>query len=60
MTRRKFIRKMTGAAAVFILGVRRVGEKVSPRRFIRAVSSGKYPGTVRPLHKVTGPGKWSG
>jgi hypothetical protein len=60
MTRRKFIKQVLKAGAAIIVGVSWLTEKASPRRFIRAVRLGKYPGSLKPLQDVDKQGKWNG
>jgi len=59
MTRRKFIRKLTGAGAAIVAGVSWLACK-GPRKFVRAVGVKKYPGALKPMKDISGPGKWSG
>jgi hypothetical protein len=59
MTRRKFIRRLTKAVVGIFAGVSWLARK-APRRFVRAVPIKKYPGVLKPLEDISGPGKWSG
>jgi hypothetical protein len=60
MTRRKFIQDLIKGGAAIIVGVCWLAEKASPRKFIRAVRLGKYPGSLKPLQDVHKQSKWSG
>jgi hypothetical protein len=60
MTRRKFIQQFLKAGAAVIVGACWIAKKASPRRFIRAVKLGKYPGSLRPLPDIHKQSKWSG
>ena len=59
MTRRKFIRKLTGSTAAIVAGVSWLACK-APRKFARAVRIRKYPGVLKPMKDISGPSKWSG
>jgi len=60
MTRRKFIQELIKGGAAIVVGVYWLAEKTSPRKFIRAVRLGKYPGSLKPLADIHKQGKWSG
>jgi hypothetical protein len=60
MTRRKFIRRLMTAASAICVGASWLGRKATPRRFVRAVRTGKYPGVLKPLGDISSPGKWGG
>jgi hypothetical protein len=60
MTRRKFIRKLISAGSALIAGTSWLAQKTTPRRFVWASRSKKYPGTVKTLDAVSKNGKWSG
>ncbi len=60
MTRRRLVRTLTGAASAVCVGLCWVGQKVSPRRMVRAVRLGRYPGKVVPMNDVSKQSKWSG
>jgi hypothetical protein len=60
MTRRKFIQELIKAGSAIVIGVCWLAEKASPRKFIRAVRLGKYPGSLKPLQDVNKQSKWSG
>ena len=60
MTRRKFIKKLITAASVVVGGAGVLAKKADPRRFVRAVRTKFYPGSLKPLRDVTRQGKWSG
>jgi hypothetical protein len=59
MTRRKFTVFLTGLIAGAAAGLFRFG-RAAPRRFVRAVRLGKYPGRVVPMGDVRRRAKWSG
>ncbi len=60
MTRRQFIRTLFMAGAAASIGLFRMAQQAVPRRMIRAVATGRYPGRLRPLRQVDQPGKWRG
>lgn len=60
VTRRKFVQVMTGAASLVCAGLFWVGRRASPRRVVRALRLGKYPGEVVPMEDVCQQSKWSG
>jgi hypothetical protein len=60
MTRRKFVKKLLGAAAAVAVGAKWFAEKAAPRRFVRALRADRYPGSLKPLGEVLKEGKWSG
>ncbi len=60
MTRREFFQSILKTASAIAIGVYFIGEKVSPRKFIRAVRQKKYPGSIKPLSDINTEGKWNG
>ena len=60
MTRRKFIRKSIEAVCAIVTGAGWLAKKAVPRRFIRAVRLGKFPGSLRSLGDINKQSKWSG
>jgi len=60
MTRRKFVRKLIAAGSAIVGCASWLGRKAAPQRFVRAVRAKKYPGVLKPLRDITGPGKWGG
>lgn len=60
MTRREFIQEIFKTSLAVITGIWFWAKKVAPRRFTRALKHNKYPGSVKSLQKIDGPGKWSG
>jgi len=64
MTRREFVQfvlKTASAIPICIgIGAYFITEKVSPRKFIRAVRQKKYPGSVKQLSNINTQGKWNG
>ena len=60
MTRRRFIQKLTKTGSAILVGASWLAKKAAPRKFVRAVRLGKYPGPVRPLRDISEQGKWSG
>jgi hypothetical protein len=60
MKRREFIGRVLGIGSVVLLGVGRMAKRVVPRRFVRAVNFGRYPGGFRPPHDIFSQSKWSG
>ncbi len=60
MTRRKFIQKLAGAGSVTFIGIWWLIKKAAPRKFILAVRTSWYPGSVRPLQDIDKQAKWSG
>jgi len=60
MTRRQFIQLVLKTASAFVIGAYFIGEKVSPRKYIRALQHKKYPGGIKPLSDINTQGKWSG
>jgi hypothetical protein len=60
ITRRRFVRAVAGAASAACVGLCWVGQRVSPRRIVRAVRLGKYPGVVVPMDDISKQSKWSG
>jgi len=60
MTRRRFVRAIAGAASAICGGLYWVGQRASPRRIVRAVRLGKYPGEVVPMGDIGRQSKWSG
>jgi hypothetical protein len=60
MTRRKFIQELLKGGAAIIIGVSWLAEKTLPRKFVRAVRLGEYPGSLKPLKDIHKQSKWSG
>jgi len=60
MTRREFIQFVLKTASAIAVGAYFITDKVSPRRFIRAVRQKKYPGSIKQLSNINTQGKWSG
>jgi hypothetical protein len=60
MTRRRFIQKLMRAGSAILIGTSWLAKKAAPRKFVRAVRLGKYPGPLRPLDNISTQGKWSG
>jgi len=60
MTRRKFIKKAIQASSAIVVGVWWLAKKAVPRRFVQAVKTKKYPGSLKPLQNIFKPAKWSG
>jgi hypothetical protein len=60
MTRREFIQSILKTASAIAISAYFIGEKVSPRKFIRAIRQKKYPGSIKPLSGINTQGKWSG
>jgi hypothetical protein len=60
MTRREFIQFVLKTASAIAVGAYFITDKVSPRRFIRAVRQKKYPGSVKQLSNINTQGKWRG
>lgn len=60
MTRRKFMEKLIKAGSAVVVGICWMAKKASPRKFVWANRVKKYPGSLKPLKDISGPGKWSG
>ena len=60
MTRREFIKSLTGVVVASLTGIRWLAKTVMPRRFVRASGVKKYPGTLIPMGDVSQESKWSG
>jgi hypothetical protein len=60
MTRREFVQFVLKTASAIAVGAYFITDKVSPRRFIRAVRQKKYPGSVKQLSNINTQGKWRG
>jgi len=60
MTRRKFIQKLLKAGSTIVISTSWLAKKTVPRKFVRAVRLGKYPGSLRPLRDISKQNKWSG
>jgi hypothetical protein len=60
VTRRRFVQVLAGAASALCAGLFWVGRKASPRRVVRALRLGTYPGEVVPMEDVGQQSKWSG
>jgi len=59
MTRRTFVIRLTTFASCVAAGLFRLG-RAAPRRFVRAVRWGKYPGRIVPMGDLREQAKWSG
>ncbi len=60
VTRRKFVQVLAGAGSALSAGLFWIGRKASPRRVVRALRLGRYPGEVVPMQDVSQQAKWSG
>jgi len=63
MTRRKFIQKLLKAGSAIVIGTSWLAKKTVPRKFVRAVRLGKYPGRLfayGELQNISKQNKWSG
>jgi hypothetical protein len=60
MTRRKFVKKVIKAGSAIILGAWWLAKKAAPRKFVWAVKTKKYPGSLRSLQDICKQSKWSG
>ncbi|HIJ71848.1 MAG TPA: hypothetical protein HPP87_10870 [Planctomycetes bacterium] len=60
MTRRNFIRVISGTLSTGLAALCCIAEKVLPRRFTRAVRCNSYPGPVNSKKNIKNVGKWSG
>jgi hypothetical protein len=60
MTRREFFLSVLKTATAIAIGAYIITDKISPRKFIRAVRHKKYPGSVKPLPDINTQGKWRG
>jgi hypothetical protein len=60
MTRREFFKFVLKTASAVAIGAYFITDKVSPRKFIRAVRQKKYPGSVKTLSDINTQGKWNG
>lgn len=60
MTRRKFIQKLIKAGSVIVVGLCWLAKRASPRKFVRAVRLGKYPGSLERLRNIDKESEWSG
>ena len=60
MTRRRFVRVLAGSLSAVGAGLCWVGQRVSPRRIVRAVRLGRYPGQVVPMGDMRKQSRWSG
>jgi len=60
MTRRKFVQKVVKAGSAIILGAWWLAKKAAPRKFVWAVKTKKYPGSLKSLRNITKQSKWSG
>ncbi len=60
MTRRKFIRRVLAVGSGVLVGLRRAAAKAAPRKFVRALRHGRYPGPFRAPHDILTQGRWSG
>jgi hypothetical protein len=60
MTRRKFIQKLVKAGSAVIAGTWWLAKKTSPRKFVWAIKTKKYPGSLTSLRNICKQSKWSG
>ena len=60
MTRRTFVRGIAGVLSALGAGWGWIARIVSPRRVVRAVPFGKYPGRIVPMGDIRRQAKWSG
>ncbi len=67
MTRRKFIQKLIKAGSTILVGAWWLAKKAVPppsgvlrSKFVWAVKTKKYPGSLKPLQEVHKQSKWSG
>ena len=60
MTRRKFINKLIKTGSIIIAGISCLAKNTNPRRFVRAMRSKKYPGSLKTLKEIPKQCKWSG
>ena len=60
MTRREFLKKISGALLATAAGAGWLAKKVVPRKFVRAVRARIYPGSLRALEDIDTISKWSG
>ena len=60
MTRREFIQFVLKTASAIAIGIYFITDKVSPRKFIRAVRQKRYPGSIKQLSNINTQGKWRG
>jgi len=60
MTRRKFTACLASFVSLAAAGLCGLARAVLPRRFVRAVRGGQYPGKVVPMPDVREEAKWSG
>jgi hypothetical protein len=59
MTRRRFTRAITGAAVALGASLYWVCQRASPRRIVRALRLGKYPGEIVTMEDILKQPKWS-
>jgi hypothetical protein len=60
MTRREFFQSVLKTVTAIAIGAYVIADKVSPKRFIRAVRQKRYPGSVKQLPNVYTQSKWRG
>lgn len=60
MTRRKFLHKIIQTGLLGLSGLWWLAKRTVPRKFIRAIHTKSYPGSVRPLSKINKNANWSG
>jgi len=60
MTRRTFFAKLMKTTAAIIAGSWLVVKKASPRKFITALKSSRYPGRIKKISNIEKVSKWSG
>jgi hypothetical protein len=60
MTRRKLLHNLLGSVIAITLGMKWLIKKASPRKFVRALSIKKYPGSIKHIGDVCSQSKWNG
>jgi hypothetical protein len=60
MTRREFFQSVLKITAAIAVGAYFIADKVSPKRFVRAVRQKRYPGSIKQLPNTFTQGKWRG
>jgi hypothetical protein len=60
MTRRRFVRVITGTTSALCGGLCWLSQRAAPHRVVRALRLGKYPGEVVPMEDIGKQSKWSG
>jgi len=65
MTRRKFLNRLIQTGLLGLIGLgwlvtHVIGKHTEPRKFVRAIRTKKYPGSIGHLSKINKKAKWSG